>query len=49
MIGGGSLAASVDAGTLIGAVLLEAVVLYIGYGAAEQLLGDPLVERLTNV
>ncbi|MFD1562349.1 hypothetical protein ACFR99_02020 [Haloarchaeobius amylolyticus] len=49
MIGGGSLAASVDAGLLIGIVLLEAIVLYIGYGAAEQMLGESLVERIKNV
>ncbi|ELZ20716.1 DUF7512 family protein [Natrinema limicola] len=48
MIGGGSLTASVDAGMLIGAVLLEAIILYIGYGAAEQLLGEPVVNRIKN-
>jgi len=48
MIGGGSLTASVDAGMLIGVVLLEAIVLYIGYGAAEQLFGEPVVNRIKN-
>ncbi len=48
MIGGGSLTTSVDAGMLIGAVLLEAIVLYIGYGAVEQLFGEPVVNRIKN-
>jgi len=44
----GGLPAMVDAATLIGVVLLEAIILYVGYGAAEQVLGDRLIERLQN-
>ena len=40
--GGGS----VDAAMLIGAVLLEAAILYVGYGAVEQAFGHVVVERL---
>jgi hypothetical protein len=31
---------------LIGMILLEAIVLYIGYGGLERLLGPYLIERL---
>jgi len=41
--GGGG---SVDAALLIGAVLVEAALLYVGYGALEQTLGPALVKRL---
>ena len=37
---------TVDAAMLIGAVLLEAALLYVGYGAIEQAFGDRVVERL---
>ncbi|MFC6758152.1 MULTISPECIES: DUF7512 family protein [Haloarcula] len=37
---------SVDAAVLIGVVLLEAVLLYIGYGAVEQVFGHRVVDRL---
>ena len=37
-----------DAGLLIGAVLLEAIVLYVGYGAAEQALGKRLIKQLKS-
>jgi hypothetical protein len=37
---------TLEAGTLIGTVLLEAVVLYLGYGVAEELFGDSVVERI---
>ena len=40
--GGGS----VDAAMLIGAVLLEAAILYVGYGAVEQAFGRRVVERI---
>ncbi|WP_254525649.1 DUF7512 family protein [Natrinema caseinilyticum] len=46
---GGSVSAMADAGLLIGAVLLEAIVLYVGYGAAEEALAEPMVERIKNV
>ena len=39
-------ACSVDAAMLIGAVLLEAAILYVGYGALEQALGPRVVKRL---
>lgn len=35
-----------QAATLIGAVLLEAVVLYVGYGGLERLLGPRLMNTL---
>ncbi len=38
---------AVQAGALVGAVLLEAVGLYVGYGAIEQVT-QPLVERITH-
>ena len=46
MVDVGGLPPALEAGTLIGAVLLEAVVLYLGYGAAEELFGDSVVERI---
>ena len=39
-------AGSVDAAMLIGAVLLEAALLYVGYGAIEQAFGHRVVEQL---
>lgn len=48
MIGVESTAALADAGTLIGTVLLEAIVLYVGYGALEQVIGRPMVDRLKH-
>ena len=36
----------VEAATLIGVVLLEAIVLYLGYGLAEQLVGNRVIERI---
>ena len=39
-------AGSVDAALLIGAVLVEAALLYVGYGALEQALGPVVVRRL---
>jgi len=41
-MGGGG----VDAAMLIGAVLLEAALLYVGYGAVEEAVGQRVVERL---
>lgn len=37
MLGIESVAAAVEAATLIGLILLEAILLYIGYGALERL------------
>lgn len=48
MIDGTSLPPAAQAASLIGVVLVEAMVLYVGYGALEQLVGDRLVGRLTN-
>ncbi|QLG48385.1 DUF7512 family protein [Natrinema halophilum] len=45
----GSFATAADAAVLIGIVLLEAIVLYVGYGAAEEALAEPIVKRITNV
>ncbi|ELY72061.1 hypothetical protein [Natrinema pallidum] len=38
---------AVQAGALVGTVLLEAVALYVGYGTVEQ-VAKPLVERITH-
>ncbi|ELZ24449.1 hypothetical protein C477_00770 [Haloterrigena salina JCM 13891] len=38
---------TVQAGTLVGAVLLEAFVLYVGYGALER-VAMPIVERVKH-
>ncbi|MDQ2074564.1 hypothetical protein RBH20_18720 [Haloarcula sp. H-GB4] len=37
---------SIDAAMLIGAVLLEAAILYVGYGAVEEIFGQRVVKRL---
>jgi hypothetical protein len=37
-----------QAAVLIGAVLLEAIVLYVGYGGLERLLGPRLMEALVG-
>ncbi|WP_277543139.1 DUF7512 family protein [Haloarcula laminariae] len=39
-------AGGAEAAMLIGAVLLEAAVLYVGYGALEQAFGDRVVKQL---
>lgn len=49
MVGLGSGAQILQAGTLVGAVLLEAVVLYLGYGALSSVLAEPLVERIRTL
>lgn len=43
------LPAAAEAGVLIGAVLLEAIVLYVGYGLAEQAFGSAVIERLKGI
>ncbi|WP_197428366.1 hypothetical protein [Halapricum sp. CBA1109] len=48
MIGGEAVPPTVEAALLIGVVLLEAIVLYVGYGLAERLFGDRIVDRITN-
>ncbi|WEL17491.1 Uncharacterized protein SVXHr_1321 [Halorhabdus sp. SVX81] len=35
-----------QAGALVGAVLLEAVVLYLGYGALSSVVAEPIVEHI---
>ncbi|MFB6200520.1 MAG: hypothetical protein ABEI98_00750 [Halorhabdus sp.] len=49
MIGIGSSAQTGHAATLVAAVLLEAVVLYLGYGALSSVLAEPLVERIRTL
>ncbi|WP_181684634.1 DUF7512 family protein [Halorhabdus salina] len=49
MIGLGSGAQMIQAATLVGVVLLEAVVLYLGYGALSNVVGEPLVERIRTL
>jgi hypothetical protein len=49
MIGLGSSAQMVQAATLVGAVLLEAVALYLGYGALSNAIAEPLVERIRTL
>ncbi|WP_226007100.1 DUF7512 family protein [Natrinema salinisoli] len=49
MLAVSDLPAAVEAGVLIGAVLLEAIVLYVGYGLAEQAFGSAVIERLKGV
>ncbi|MFC7081323.1 DUF7512 family protein [Halorussus caseinilyticus] len=46
MFGLESVTGPVGAALLIGVVLLEAIVLYVGYGAAERLLGPTVTELL---
>jgi len=37
-----------ETAVLIGTILLEAIVLYVGYGALERLLGPSLMELLVG-
>ncbi|WP_187433045.1 DUF7512 family protein [Natronococcus pandeyae] len=48
MIDLAALSPPAQAGVLVGAVLLEAVVLYVGYGVLEQVAADPIIERIKN-
>ena len=48
MIGLESLPPAVQAGSLIGIVLLEAMVLYVGYGLAERIVGQRVVEQIES-
>lgn len=43
---GAEVASVVDAAVVIGAVLVEALVLYVGYGALERRFGPRLVRAL---
>ncbi|MFW6458868.1 MAG: DUF7512 family protein [Halodesulfurarchaeum sp.] len=49
MVGLGSGAEMLTAAALVGAVLLEAVVLYVGYGALSSVLAEPIVERIRTL
>ncbi|MCU4975698.1 hypothetical protein OB955_23715 [Halobacteria archaeon AArc-m2/3/4] len=48
MIDLATLSPPVRAGVLVGAVFLEAIVLYVGYGVVEQVAADPIIERIEN-
>lgn len=48
MIVGGNLPPLAQAAALVGVVLLEAIVLYLGYGAIERAVGPTLLERIRN-
>ncbi|MFC7212723.1 hypothetical protein ACFQO4_01340 [Saliphagus sp. GCM10025334] len=44
-----SLSEPVQAGVLVGAVLVEAIVLYEGYGLLERVAAPPLIDAIENV
>jgi len=46
MLGTESLSGNAQAVALVGIVLLEAMILYVGYGALEQALGGYVVDLL---
>jgi hypothetical protein len=46
MIGAESLSGWGQAATVIGIVLLEAIVLYVGYGALEKLVGPKVIAAI---
>lgn len=48
MVALGNLAAITDAASLIGVVLLEAIILYFVYGAAEEAFSSVVIERIKN-
>lgn len=48
MIDLAALSPPVQAAILVGAVLVEAVVLYVGYGAVERVVAPPLVATIEN-
>ncbi len=48
MIDVASLSPTVQAIVLVGAVLLEAIVLYVGYGAISSALTEPLIDAIQN-
>jgi hypothetical protein len=43
-----SLSHAIEAATLVGLVLLEALALYVGYGALEQAVGPRIHRQLTG-
>ena len=48
MIDLAALSPPVQAALLVGVVLVEAIVLYVGYGALEQVATAPVIERIRN-
>lgn len=48
MIEFATLPPSVQATLLVGVVLVEAVVLYVGYGVLERIAAPPLIETIEN-
>ena len=48
MIDFATLSQPAQAGVLVGAVLVEAIGLYAGYGALEQVAANPVIERIKN-
>jgi len=43
-----ALPTAVHAALVVGLVLLEAIVLYVGYGLVEQRIGPPVLEAIAN-
>jgi hypothetical protein len=48
MVDVGSVPTVAEAVLVIGLVLLEAVILYLGYGVAEKLFGSAVIEQIKN-
>ena len=44
----GGIALSTEAAVLVGAVLVEAIALYVGYGALERVVGPAILETVTG-
>lgn len=49
MIDFATLSPVMQASVLVGIVLIEAVVLYVGYGAVERVAATPIIEAIENV
>lgn len=49
MFGIEALSGGTQAATLIGIVLVEAVILYVGYGVLEAILGESVMEFIRRV
>ena len=43
-----TLSPAAQAGVLVGAILVEAIILYVGYGIAEQVVGERLLDRIKS-
>ena len=48
MIEIGTLSPTIQALSVVGLVVIEAVVLYTGYGVIERIAGPPLIESIGN-